>query len=1142
MSFITNAKSARTLSARLKMLIQGSKEFKFLVGFFYFSGYQILYEELRKAFEADANLKFKILVGLEADRTLGRLVEAGRSFAKDSAKEAWDKLLGTFGPALSDPSLDVPDFPAQARFFLKLLRTGQLEIKKTREPVHAKLYLFKAKPGQAFAREGGAFITGSSNLTHAGLAGQRELNVEIGDYGVEEAESFFDELWKRALPLPKIEFEKIKWIVERGSLAAEPTPFEVYALLLRRYLDALGETEDRPGPYELLKRARLEPYTYQIDAVRSLLRIVEEHGGAILADVVGLGKTVIASMVARESGKRGIVIAPPHLLGEIGSHGWNDYLERFGLYDWRAFSTGNLDEALSFANEKAKGVEFVIIDEAHRFRNPDTQDHALLSAITAGRKTLLLTATPINNRPMDAYALLRLFIPPRASSISPTSDLEGYFKKLNQRFVDVAYALRYLNSPNLKRRKKAEKICEEQFGECPPDPRRALQEALGQVARDTKLILLPVTVRRNRKDLEEDPRYRKEVPNFPNIHDPQPLYYKLTEKQNHFYDYVLKSLGPEGDFRGAAYQPDLYRLCSSGTNDIYFRDIDLDQLREDERFAVESQQNLAEFIRRLLVRRFESSFGAFSLTLEQLVHFHRDLLILAREHGYYLLSRPALEEAEDIADGGTTRRKKGTEYDSLDDFFKDKLDEEKREITSGKRKRRRYFSKEDFRECWNTFLKAIEEDLEVLQKIQAKAKNLKICDFSNDPKAQELVRFLTESLSKEPYRKIIVFSEFTDTVEHLKKALANTGIHFFAVGAKPSKKSIQKVISNFDASLDTSKQKNDFDVLITSDRLSEGISLHRAGTVINYDIPWNPTRLIQRLGRVNRVGARPFDDVYLYHFFPTVAGEKVINIREVAERKLELIHKTLGEDVKILSPDEEPTPSGIFDKLLRLPDEEQEVSFDTWTHKEWDRVVAADPGIEERIRDLPNRVKVAMPGSVNEDEVIVVLRKKLTFFAKTRIGKKEETLFLPEVFSRFQGISPSTPRLSLSSSFFEIYREIEASLKETPHSVISSNSLEMRAINNVTTALENYQNEFTEEEKKLLMRIQQDLKHNRFLPRYIARRLQAFDLGKASNLEGFRNILKEIQKKYIHLLVRPRIVHTDLVVGIERRAKSEQRE
>ncbi|MCS6868129.1 SNF2-related protein, partial [Thermus sp.] len=340
-----------------------------------------------------------------------RLIELEQNYARESNADVAEDFARRLQQALSHPRMDFPGFPEQARFFLELLRNGRLELRACREPTHAKLYLFKVKPDLlGLLPAGGSFITGSSNLTYGGLEGQLEFNVEIKDYGFPEAEAFFDKLWDDAAPIRNI--ARIEEIIKRGSLAAEPTPLEVYALLLQRYLEAQQRPLEREGPRAFLERAGYTPYLYQLEAMENLLTVLEQHGGAILADVVGLGKSVVASLVGREWGGRGLILAPPHLIGEVGEYGWADYLERFGLYDWRIYSTGKLEEALAFLQGPGRDVGLVVVDEAHRFRNPETRDYALLSAITRGRRVLLLTATPINNRPQDVYALLRLFIAP----------------------------------------------------------------------------------------------------------------------------------------------------------------------------------------------------------------------------------------------------------------------------------------------------------------------------------------------------------------------------------------------------------------------------------------------------------------------------------------------------------------------------------------------------------------------------------------------------------------------------------------------------------------------------------------------------------------------------------------------------------
>ena len=204
-------------------------------------------------------------------------------------------------------------------FFLHLLEDGRLQIRKTFEPNHSKLYLFRLdEGGRSLVNAPGRFITGSSNLTRSGLLGQHEFNVEIGDYGWEDAEAYFDDLWDTAIPISELDErrEQIIHIIRRQTQVAEVTPFEAYVLVLKTYLDLMEQKVLRPQIKRLMEERGYRIYRYQEDAVQQALTVLEEYGGVILADVVGLGKSVIASWLARERGGRGLVICPPALIGD----------------------------------------------------------------------------------------------------------------------------------------------------------------------------------------------------------------------------------------------------------------------------------------------------------------------------------------------------------------------------------------------------------------------------------------------------------------------------------------------------------------------------------------------------------------------------------------------------------------------------------------------------------------------------------------------------------------------------------------------------------------------------------------------------------------------------------------------------------
>ena len=347
-AFITNAPT-RTLKKRLEQLIQHSQELKFLVGFFYFSGWRELYESLKNR----NDLTIKLLVGLDVDRALDRVLEVAKEGDSLSNDELADRFFASLHYALNDEALDNQEFYEQVSYFLGLLENGRLQIKKTLAPNHAKLYFFKVKDEvKGLLPDNGKFITGSSNLTRAGVQGQNEFNVEIGDYGTKEAEAYFDELWLTAVLITEIPERRkdLTRMIRNRTQVAEVTPFEAYALVLKSYLDLMAQKTIKPHVVRLLEEHGYIAYQYQMDAVNQALTIIEQYNGVLIADVVGLGKSVIASMLARNIGKRGMVLCPPGLMGDPKRKdlGWHKYMQDFKLPDWEVRSSGDLENAAKY--------------------------------------------------------------------------------------------------------------------------------------------------------------------------------------------------------------------------------------------------------------------------------------------------------------------------------------------------------------------------------------------------------------------------------------------------------------------------------------------------------------------------------------------------------------------------------------------------------------------------------------------------------------------------------------------------------------------------------------------------------------------------------------------------------------------------
>jgi len=252
-NFITNNSGQKALKTRLNTLISISEELKFLVGFFYFSGWKEVYESLK----TNKDVTLRLLVGLQVDKLLyDNLVEHGIQEERLSNDDRFNNFIESLRKALNTDDSDTEAFYNQVFFFLEMIEQGRLIIRKTKNPNHAKLYLFKLNQQQAEIQGmKGQFITGSSNLTSAGLSGQEEFNVEIKDYGYLDADAYFEALWAEAAPITEVPQQKqiVIDLVGNKTLAAKVSPYEAYALILKTYLD-LQQTKHVQSPVlELLK-------------------------------------------------------------------------------------------------------------------------------------------------------------------------------------------------------------------------------------------------------------------------------------------------------------------------------------------------------------------------------------------------------------------------------------------------------------------------------------------------------------------------------------------------------------------------------------------------------------------------------------------------------------------------------------------------------------------------------------------------------------------------------------------------------------------------------------------------------------------------------------------------------------------------
>ena len=880
-----------------------------LVGFFWFSGLKVFEAALR----AHPEMKLRVLVGMAADvwEARGQVAElAPVTQGKDDATladEAYERLGRVLQSGIGETRQDA----ARQAFFAELLEAGRLEVRQTRRPNHAKVWLFHHAPEHQDGLGQGRLITGSSNFSRAALKGetQDELDVELLDWGYPEAQGWFDALWADSVPLDAARLA--------GCLRAREalTPFEAFALALDTVVRAEPEKPSLSAKIRrALKEAKFQEFVYQRDAVAQACEMLEAYGGALVADVVGLGKSVIAMLVASASdfGHTGLILCPPGLV-----ENWKGYRKAFGLGPtrWPVLSSGDLGKAKELLQEDA-GFQMVIVDEAHRFRNAEGQQYADLQAICRGRRVLLLTATPLNNRLDDLAALLGLFLPLLNNPMVYGGDLRGYLKGLGRRLKDCQDALRQARTLgpdelakaaldvgalvaagvdraqalNLRGREATLKVVE-----------ACHKQALGKV----RELLEKVTIRRNRLDLLEDPIYSKSLPPLSRVCDPGRAFFALDDAQDAFYDRIITEefggLAPR--WAGPVYQPERY-------------------LFSKKKIGGATQGNILENMRRMLVRRFESSFAAFAQSLENMRVMYRKAEDFALRQRKFLYARQEMAKLLDITDPEAFQEA----YEAVLEELTQRSEEEGKAYVYD-------FDDPDFND--KAFLADLRADIALIERLQKEMKALKLVE--SDPKSARLIEVCRDILAGEalkdpnpaaPRRKILIFSEFADTVAFLGRRLEKAFPGRVCVVRDLGREKRDELRANFDFSCPKAVQRDDYDILVGTDKISEGLNLNRAGVAVNYDIPWNPTRVLQRLGRINRIGGKVFDELHTLNFFPTRRGADVVGNERIAKEKLFNIQKTLGEDVKLFEEGEEPSAAELWERLNG--DKEESSAITKW--------------------------------------------------------------------------------------------------------------------------------------------------------------------------------------------------------------------
>ena len=660
-----------------------------------------------------------------------------------------------------------------------------------------------------------------------------------------------------------------------------------------------------------------------------------------------MGKSIIASAIAYNLDiKRTIIIAPPHLVEQ-----WNDYQQDFGLRGVKIYSSGKIEELYNTYSSDPNPILY-IIDEAHRYRNELSESYQWLHQLTRSNpenKVILLTATPYNNRPQDLFALIKLFQTPSRSTINSVDNLSVRFRELIARY----------NS--LEREGKKNLTAE-------------IKSELEKLSKQLRTIIDPVIVRRSRIDLKEIKEYADDLKiqgiQFPEVVGPELVEYDLAEIRG-LYIKTLEQLS--NDFICARYNPAAYLIDPQGFMDKYGELFDETDIRQ-------FQRNLAQFIQRLLVMRFESSKSAFKSTLENILTSYENIkkwwakgYVPIKKHGY--LPDPDEDEIEET-------------LKEINDLSNEEID-----VTKIKKKAIP-FERSLFKE---EYLDAIESDIRLLTKIKKAWFGSE--DIGFDPKYNEVKATIAKLLAQRPERKIVIFSSYADTANYVHEKLDADGFRTLLYTGGAAKIDRAVVRQNFDASCRPEEQKNDYDIIVATDALSEGFNLNRAGVIINYDIPYNPTRVVQRIGRINRINKKMFDEIFIYNFFPTDIGERSTLIKGISTLKMLLINNIVGSDTKTLTPNE--TLQSYFKRQF----DEADTSS---AEKSWDNeyrniynAVKHNTTLYDEIMQIPERARIVRKNCNKVCAISFAKRGNNSLFAiaepfatKARIVSPEDVLGL----------------------------------------------------------------------------------------------------------------------------------------------------
>ena len=819
--------------------------------------------------------KIRIILGNEVTKRTQSVIE-----------QAVQSILGRLKNSV-DNEQERNEFLVGVPAIIEALGTGKIECRVfDKSKFHAKAYItyfrdeYRSQFIQAMNIPAGYALVGSSNFTKAGLTQNTELNVQVSS-NVEQLQVWFDEHWEQGLDIT----EAILKVMEQHC--KDFTPYDVY---LRSMVEYFRTREKTISEWEQNDSVIYQGLSqYQRDGYNSLVEIANRYSGAFLCDGVGLGKTYVGMMLVerfvKKERKNVVLIVPASARISVWETTIKKYIPEIleGFYPFKIINHTDLllEKNKNLMDQIAEQAEIVVIDEAHHFRNRASNRYRkLFEMMSSGRhkQMFMLTATPINNSFLDLLHLIELFTHRQddyfAAAPLGIHSLTGHFKKMEAKLIASA-------------------------GTSAEDAVDTTDDIFRGDALVNQLV-----VQRSRAYVKKSLSAAEgENVLFSVRQPPAVANYSMRKSYGKLIDDFISSFYRKD--KNGRNLPILALAVYSPYEEAYYIG---DKSKLDE-MVIGRQTQIVNLIRQLLLKRFESSIAAFEETCIRIYVRLKKFLTDYQEYGNKRAVERLLNKQLDVV-----------EY--VERFITETIQSSVEEYEDGlpsyvwETEENLNVGEFDIR----TMLEDTMLDMEILAGFISDIMGI---EPENDDKIRELIRILRED-ARVQGKKVIIFSEFKATAEYIYRELLRagfTGLFEIDGQTKGNRHELVQRFAPYYNDSSSSEIDNEIKILITTDVLAEGLNLQDASCLINYELHWNPVRLMQRIGRVDRRRnaaveerllrdhpelAADRDNAYYWNFLPPEELEKLLSLYATVSKKTLRISKTFGiEGKKLLTPDDD---------------------------------------------------------------------------------------------------------------------------------------------------------------------------------------------------------------------------------------------